>query len=181
MSDKESVRENMTLDFETFRVGPGDEVPDASVVRKQLQATGRRYAVFARDGEDGAHMVVSTFDTVTGRFSDLKTGPDTKLSDIVNTEEMLSKINDTEAPGVIVVEGGEAVGVLADETLRAYFDRHDFTVRTRALGDWGLHGDPTVEAYSVICASPGCGTLNIVTEFDEGRTMCSNGHVLIVP
>ncbi len=181
MSLKEPVRENMSEDFDTFRIGSEEAEPDEGQVRGQLQTVGHRYGVIVRDGADGSLMAVRMFDAATGRFSDLKTGPDTRMSDIINTEEMLSKINDTEAPGIIIVEGGEAVGVLSEKRLREYFDQQDFTVHTRVLGDLSLHGNPTVEAYSVICASPGCGALNIVTEFDEGKTMCVNGHVLIAP
>lgn len=180
MTQKKSVGENMSREFLTLRIKPDATEPDQAEVKELLQSSGHRYGVFVREEADGSQMVVKMFDANTGRFSDLMTGPDTWLSDILDTEEMMLKISSTQAPGIIIVEGGEAVGVLPDETLRAYFDEQDFTVRTRTLGDWGLHGEIKVEAYRVNCARPGCGALNILRGFDPGRTMCVNGHILEV-
>lgn len=181
MALRETVRENMSGDFETFRIGPGEAEPEERQMKGQLKARGHRYGVIVRYDTDGSQMAVRMVDAATGRFSDLKTGPDTRMGDIINTEEILSRINDTDVPGIIIVEEGETVGVLPEENLREYFNQQDFTVRTRTLGDWSLHGDPTIEAYFVNCASPGCGALNVVTEFDEGKTMCVNGHALVAP
>ena len=183
MAPKESVGDNMSLDFDAIRLGPEEAELGEAELTERLQTAGHRYGVFVYETEDGSPMAVRMFDTATGRFSDLKAGLNTGMNDIFETEEMLSKINDTEAPGIIIVEEGNVVGVLSEEKLRDYFDKLDLTVHTRMQSDSGLHGKPTVEPYPpVICARKGCGALNILTEeFDEGRTMCVNGHILEAP
>jgi hypothetical protein len=168
----------MSDDFSTFSLKPDDTEPSPDEIKQQLQSNGHQYGVFVRDEAGGSRMVVKMFDVKTERFSDVKTGPDTKLSDILDTEEIMLKISNTEAPGIIIVDGGEAKGVLAEETLRAYFDQQSLSVRTRTLGDWGIHGPIKVDAYRIYCVRPGCGALNIVNGFDPGRTMCVNGHIL---
>jgi hypothetical protein len=180
MAQKVLASGNMSREFSTFSITPDGTEPSLAEVKRQLQAVGHRYGIFVRVVADGSHMVVRLFDANTERFSDLKTGPDTKLSDILNTKGIMLTISETDAPGIVIVDEGEAVGVLPSETLRAYFDQRDFTVRTRMLGDWGIHGDIRVDAYRISCARSGCGALNIVSGFDPGRTKCVNGHVLEV-
>lgn len=179
MDKKELARENMSRDFSTFRIKPDGSEPSLADVKLQLPV-GQRYGVLVRDLAGGSHMVLKLFDADTDRFSDLKTGPNTRMSDILDTKEIMLTIRDTKAPGIVIVDGGEAVGILTTETLRTYFHERGFTVRTRTLGDWGLDGEIKVEAYRITCASPGCGALNIVSGYDPGRTMCVNGHVLKV-
>jgi len=182
MALKESVGDNMSMDFDTITLGPEEAEPGEAELKVRLQTAGRRYGVLVFEAADGSHMAVRMFDVTKGRFSPLKTGLNTDMNDIIETEEMLSQINDTEAPGIIIVEEGNVVGVLSEEKLREYFDKLDLTVHTRLQSDSGLHGKPTVEPYRVICAKTGCGALNILDdEFDEGRTMCVNGHILEAP
>lgn len=177
MEKKDLAGGYMSIDFSTFRIKPDDTEPSLAEMKPKLPA-GQRYAVLVRDLADGSHMVLKLFDADTERFSDLKTGPKTKLDDILDTKEIMLAISNKKAPGIVIVDEGEAVGVLTTEALRAYFDQRDFTVRTRTLGDWGLNGEIEVEAYKIICTSPDCGALNIVSGYDPGRTMCVNGHVL---
>lgn len=180
MTQADLVRDYMSQDFSLFSIKPDGTEPNLDEVKLQLQSDGHQYGIFVREVEDGSHMVVKLFDADTERLSDLKTGPDTWLNDILNAKEILLNIRRTQAPGIIIVKDGEAVGVLPEATLKAYFDQRDFTVRTRLLGDWRLHGNIKVEAYKIQCATPGCGALNIVSEFEEGKTKCVNGHILEV-
>jgi hypothetical protein len=181
MAKADLVSDHMSTDFSVFNIEPDGTEPGLDQVKLQLQSDGHRYGVFVREVEDGSRMAVKLFDAETSRFSDLKTGPDTWLGDLLNTKEILRKISSTKAPGIIIVKAGEIVGVLGAEILRTFFDRLGVTVHTRLLGDWNLHGKvPKVEAYKIQCARAGCGALNIVSEFAEGKTKCVSGHILEV-
>lgn len=181
MAQADLVSDHMSTDFSIFNVEPDGTEPSLDQVRLQLQSDGHRYGVFVRKLEDGSQMAVKLLDAETDRSSDLKTGPDTWLSDLLDTKEILLTISSTKAPGIIIVNEGKVAGVLRDATLRTYFDQRGSTVHTRLLGDWILHGETTnVEAYKIQCARAGCGAWNIVSEFIEGKTKCVNGHILEV-
>ena len=162
VDQKESVGENMSRDFSTILIKAGDTEPSRAEIKVQLPA-GQQYAVLVREFEDGSHMVLRLFNAESERFSDLKTGAETRMQDILDTKEIMLTISRTNAPGIVIADKGEPIGVLLTDSLRSYFDDRDFTVRTRTLGDWGLAGDITVEAYRITCAQPGCGALNIVS------------------
>jgi hypothetical protein len=187
MAKEEPVNEKMSPDFSKISLKPDGTEPDPAKVKKQLASERHRYAVFVSDALGGSHTVVRMFDSTSGHYSDLKTGSHVLMRDILNTKEIMLGVSKPEVPGVTVVEGGEPVGVLSRDVLMQSFTEQSFAVRTQLQGDWELHGDISLhgptgkgKAYSIICAKPGCNTLNSVIGFDPGRTLCVNGHVLEV-
>jgi len=179
MAKKVLVNEKMSRDFSKVSLKPDGTEPDPAEVKQRLE--GHRYAVFVSDAADGSHTVSRMFDSVSGHYSDLKTGSQMPMGDILDTKEIMLAVSKPDVPGVTVVEGGEAVGVLTRDVLMKDFTEQSFAVRTKSLGDWELNGEiGEDEAYLIMCAKPGCNTLNTVSGFDPGRTLCKNGHVLEV-
>jgi hypothetical protein len=181
MAKEESVKEKMSSDFLKISLTPDGSEPNLADVKQTLKSNNHRYAVFVRDTADDLHTVVKMFDSGSEHYSDLKTGSEVLMSDILNTKEIMLAVSKPEAPGVTVIENGKPVGVLSRDVLMQSFTEQTFAVRTQLQGDWELGGEiGQGEAYMIMCARPGCNTLNSVTSFDPGRTLCSNGHVLEV-
>jgi hypothetical protein len=176
-----TVNEKMSSDFSTIILKPDESEPDPVEVKKHLNAEGHRYAVFVRAAADDSHTVVRMFDSISGHYSDLKTGSEVLLHDILNSKDIMLGVSKPEVPGVTVVKGGKPTGVLSRDVLMQSFTEQSFAVRSQLQGDWELGGEiGQGEAYVIMCAKPGCNTLNTVIGFDPGRTLCINGHVLQV-
>lgn len=106
----------------------------------------------------------------------LAAGRDTPLRAILNEEALVARLV-AGAPGVVVLDGEQPVGVLTAQMLLDYLlNEYSGTIHT--LGDETLGGGYMQPQIVLECAC--CGVRNELKGLVVGRTMCVRGHVLCV-
>lgn len=106
----------------------------------------------------------------------LVAGRDTPLRAVLDLELLMERIN-AGAPGVVVLEGQQPVGVVDADILRDYL-LNEYVASGTTLGDATLPGSYVQPRLVIKCAC--CGAANEVDDLVIGRTMCVNGHALCV-
>lgn len=166
MSHEPRAEERMITEFVALEASL-----DPAEVQAQVQAAGDSLVVVV--DSDGQPVRLAA---PGGAGPLLTAGPDTPLRVILDAPGMLEHIN-AGAPGVVIVEEDELIGVLTGKALRDYLV-NEYMVLAEGLGDETLHGDFTQPRMVLECTT--CGARNELDEFVAGYTQCVNGHLLTV-
>jgi hypothetical protein len=152
----------MTQDFLTLQ---GNE--EIGSAQERLKAENRVIGVYVTaEGKLTNHFVIGS----EGKRPLLLANRKTPLRTILDMPEIMSLINKGH-PGIMLVDNDIPVGVLTSKPLQDYLVQ-GYAVYMRTAGDETLFGEPDVPRLVITCAT--CGTVNKLTEFDEGRTKCIN-------
>jgi CBS domain len=161
------VSERMTASFATLQQGAGVDQLKAELARSSnavgvvVDSQGRPQWML---DSQGPHLL-------------LQAAPDVPLRAVVDSPEILERLN-AGTPGIAVVEEDDRpVGVVTAETIRRYL-LEDYSVHTKQMSDHVLAGRRLVPLIVITCAT--CGWRNELTAFYEDETQCHNGHPLTV-
>jgi hypothetical protein len=106
-------------------------------------------------------------------FHPIKSGKDTSMRIIF--DQWKGWIRDNKA-GVVVVDKDQVVGIIPASGLQDYW-MNQYPGSPKGTGDVTLGGTPKQSLLLLKCKT--CGTFNELPDFDPGRTLCVNRHVLV--
>lgn len=176
MAIEPTAEDRMDKNFLTF-----DTSTEISKAKDRLRQENRTIGVYLDDNSKAVSIVCSE-----GFKPLLKADRKCTLRVIVDSAAILREIT-TGHPGIIIFEGDKPVGVLRRESLQHYL-LNEYRVLTGIAGgahfkDVELDGvvGEGIPLIRIICAT--CDTVNELTDFDEGFTMCTHKlpgeHILV--
>ena len=158
-------------DYLRLRAGPGGD----EELREVVARSGRAFGVVC-DDEDHPLRLLTPDGPVPLAIIDAGT----PMREVIagDLADDIAELLNGGGPAIIVTSDGRVTGALTPAALSDYLADHARHY-SPLLGDGQLHGPAAARQLRLTCAA--CGTLNVVTFYVAGRTMCTRRHLLTLP